>query len=624
MNPIIRTLVFVGAAVLSLGAAGLTYWSHRPAQVDWEADIGDWFFPDFTDPNKATSLEVATFDKEASKTSSFSVAFKDGKWRIPSHNNYPADGKDRLKSTAASVIGITRGTLAGKTKEAHKEHNLLDPLDASITESEGRGDRITLKAGDNPVPLVDLIIGKKKDGSSNTYYIRKADEDRFFLSEVKIELSTKFADWIEPDLLDLQQDNIQTILIDRYSVDESQGAILPGEQSVLKRESATADWKIDGIDATTLKPKTSVISAMLKSFDDLKIVGVRRKPEGLSSSLAGDEAIQLNNSSLADLQSRGYFYHPKRGLVSNEGDLLVSTFDGVSYVLRFGEVFTGSDIEIEAGGTQETEKKSAAEPKVEGDKPADPAADPAKTDEADATQKKSRYVFITAEFHEAAIGPAPVEPKKPKAPKADGPAADPAKPAEAKEGDKPAEPTAPVADPKVAEKAAYEAALKAYETASDVYRIRKKEYDDKKTSGEKKAKALNARFADWYYVISEELFTELRVKPEDLTEPLVAAPAGVEEEFPKMPPLPASPMTEAPAPEGDKPTTPPADPAKPGEGDKPVEPKSGNTPSEGDKPAAPEGDQPAAKTPPPAEPDQPAAPAEAPAAEGDAAPKSNP
>jgi Domain of unknown function (DUF4340) len=591
MNPIFRTLVFVGAAVLSLGAAGLTYWSHRPAQVDWAAELGEEFFPDFKDPNKATSLQVATFDKAASKTNSFSVEYKNGKWRIPSHNNYPADGKDRLKSTAASVIGITRGSSAGKTKDAHKEHNLLDPLDATITETEGRGDRITLKDGDKV--LVDYIIGKRKDGSSNTYYIRRADEERFFLSEVKIELSTKFADWIEPDLLDLKQDDIQTILIDRYSVNEAEQKIVQGEQSILRRETATADWQIEGIDAATLKPKTSVISAMLKSFDDLKIVGVRRKPEGLSASLQGGEALKVTNSTIADLQSRG-FYFTGKGLVSNEGDQLVSTFDGVSYVLRFGEVVTGSDIEIEAGSSKETEKKPAAEPKTDGDKPADPA----QPEEADPAKQKNRFVFITAQFDEAALGPAPVEPKKPVAPKDDTPA----KPVETKDGEKPAEPTAPVANPQAEAKAAYEAALKKYETDSDVYRIRKKEYDDKKTSGEKKAKALNTRFADWYYVISEELFTEIRVKPEDLVEPLVAAPEGVEQPFPETPPLPNVPKPVAPA-EAAAPAT---EPAKPADGEKPTEPKVGDKPQEGDtpneKPAADaakpaEGDKPATETP---------------------------
>jgi Domain of unknown function (DUF4340) len=239
MNPILRTLTFVVAAVLSLGAAGLTYTSHRPVKFDQSSEIGEWFFKEFTDPNTATSLEVATFDKAASKTSTFSVEKKDGKWRIPSHNNYPADGKDRLKSTAASVIGITRGAPAGVSKEAHKEHNLLDPLDTKITETEGRGDRITLKGGDKT--LVDFIIGKKKEGSANTYYIRHAGEERFFLSEVKIELSTKFSDWIEPDLLDLKQDDIQTIIIDRYSVNEAEQKIEQGEQSLLRRDAPTAD-----------------------------------------------------------------------------------------------------------------------------------------------------------------------------------------------------------------------------------------------------------------------------------------------------------------------------------------------------------------------------------------------
>ncbi len=598
MNPILRTLTFVVAAILSLGAAGLTFWSHRPAQVDWEADIGEWFFPTFTDPNKATSLQVATFDKAASKTTSFSVAFKDGKWRIPSHNDYPADGKDRLKQTAASVIGITRGTLAGKTKEAHKQHNLLDPLDTKITETDGRGDRITLKGGDTT--LVDFIIGKKKEGSNSTYYIRKADEDRFFLSEVKIQLSTKFSDWIEPDLLALKQDDVKSILIDRYAVNEAESKIDQGEQSLLNRENATADWKVDGIDATQVKPKTSVISAMLKSFDDLQIVGVRPKPEGLSASLQSGGTMKVTNSTIADLQSRGFFFTGK-GLVSNEGDLLVSTFDGVSYVLRFGEVFTGTDVDIEVGSSKETEKKVAEEPKTVGDKPADPA----KPVEADAAAKKSRFVFITAQFDAAALGPAPVAPKKPEAPKDEAPAADPAKPAAA--GDKPVEPAAPAVDANAEAKAAHEKAMQDYQTQSDVFRIKKKEFDEKKVSGEKKAKDLNARFADWYYVISEDLFTELRVKPEDLVEPLVAAAPGGEEGLPTIPPLPSTPQPAAPV-EGEPPAT---EPATPVEG----EPAAPEKPAvEAETPAAP-AEAPAVEVP-PAE--------AAPAAEGTAVPPATP
>lgn len=608
MNPLARTLAFVVAAVLSVGAAGLTYYSSRPAKVTWDTEIGKEFFPEFQDPNKATSLQVATFDKEASKTNTFSVEFKDGKWRIPSHNNYPADGKDRLKQTAASVIGIKRGTLAGSNKEAHKQHNLLDPLDQSINETEGRGDRITLKAGDTV--LVDYIIGKKKEGPGNIYYIRKADEASFFLSEVKIELSTKFGDWIEPDLLGLKRDDVKEIFLDRYSVNEAEGIVVQGEKSVLTRDNATADWKIDGIDATAVKPKSSVISAMLGSLDDLKITGVRKKPEGLSASLQGDESIKLNQTTLLDLQNHGYFYIPKKGIVSNEGDMLVSTFDGVSYVLRFGEMIEGSDVEIEIGSPTETTKKPAAEgEKKEGDKPAEDAKKDAAEEGADKASKKNRFVFIMAQHDPKMLGEPPVEPVKPEPPQAAAPAeAKPAAEGEKKEGDTPAEPAAPTPEAQAAAdaKAAYDEAMKKYQTDSDVYRIKKKEYDEKLAAGEKRAKELNSRFADWYYVISEDLFDELRVKPEDLVEPL--PPPEKLPETPLLPSTPAAEPAKEPAPEGDKPAA-----EKPAE-EKPAEP---TTPAEGDKPAEPakpEADKPA--EPPAAEADKPAAP-EAPKAEAE-------
>lgn len=610
MNPLPRTLAFVVAAVLSVGAAGLTYYSSRPAKVTWDTEIGKEFFPDFQDPNSATSLQVATFDKEASKTNTFSVEFKDGKWRIPSHNNYPADGKDRLKQTAASVIGIKRGTLAGTNKEAHKQHNLLDPLDQSINETEGRGDRITLKNGEKV--LVDYIIGKKKEGPGNIYYIRKADEPSFFLSEVKIELSTKFGDWIEPDLLGLKRDDVKEIFLDRYSVNEAEGVVVQGEKSVLNRDNATADWKIDGIDATAVKPKTSVISAMLGSLDDLKITGVRKKPEGLSASLQGDESIKLTQSTLLDLQNHGYFYIPKKGIVSNEGDMLVSTFDGVSYVLRFGEVIEGSDVEIEVGSPNESTKKPAAEgEKKEGDKPADEAKKDAGDEGADKASKKNRFVFIMAQHDPKLLGEPPVEPVKPEPPQEAAPAeAKPAAEGEKKEDEKAAEPVAPTPEAQAAAdaKAAYETAMMKYQTDSDVYRIKKKEYDEKLAAGEKRAKELNARFADWYYVISEDLFDELRVKSEDLVEPL--PPPEKLPETPLLPSTPAAEPAKEPAPEGDtpaaeKPAEKPAE-EKPAEGDKPAEPAA---PAEGDKPAEPakpEADKPA--EPPATEPEKPAEP----------------
>ncbi|RLS58089.1 MAG: DUF4340 domain-containing protein [Planctomycetota bacterium] len=577
MTSIQRTLVFLVAAVLSAGVAGFTHWSSRPKEVDWSQGIGEEFFPEFRDPGKATSLSVAVFDKKAAKTGTFSVEFKDGTWRIPSHNNYPADGKDRLKTTAASVIGITRGSLAGRTKEAHKEHNLLDPLDESAGDTEGRGQRITLK--DKDKVLVDYVIGNKKAGPGNTYYVRRADEERFYLSELKIELSTKFGDWIEPDLLDLRRDDVKAIVLDRYSVDIVQKKFADGPKSLIERDSATEDWTIADLDTTSQKPKTSVINSMLTAFDDLKIVGVRKKPEGLSASLSESDTLKVTQSDLDSLAARGYYFIPGKGLLSNEGELIVSTFNGVTYILRFGSVFTGSDVEVEIGS--EKEAATASPPKADN-----PQGEPAEG------VKKNRFVFITAQFNPEVIGEAPVEPVKPEPLKEDATAVP--------EADKPADGEKPAEGPKTDPKAAYDKALEEYNFQMSVFKIKKQEYDEKVAEGEKKAKRLNARFADWYYVISEDLFEDLRVKPEDLEEPNTPAPG---EPLPELPNLPKLPMKAEP--QGGKAATPetPAEPAKPAEG-APVEaekPAEGSPPADGAKPAEPPA--PAEEKPaPPAEP----------------------
>jgi len=45
-------------------------------------------FPNFTDPNQATTLEVIEYDQQSGSARPFKVTFKDGRWTIPSHNDY--------------------------------------------------------------------------------------------------------------------------------------------------------------------------------------------------------------------------------------------------------------------------------------------------------------------------------------------------------------------------------------------------------------------------------------------------------------------------------------------------------------------------------------------------------
>ncbi len=586
-----RTLVFVGAALVAAGLAAGTHRAMQPVSLEQFSDVGEEFYPDFKDPNAATGLRVAAYNEDAARVDVFNVEFKDGMWRIPSHHNYPADGEERLAKTATSIIGITRDAIVSTSADDYKRLGVLDPLDENVTGTEGRGDRITLLEGDTV--LADYIIGTKVEDQQNVYHVRRPDETRTYRAALDIDISTKFADWIEPGLLDVRRGDLREIVIDGYSIDETRGVLVPGEVSQLKRESSTAPWELEGLGENE-KVKTSEVNSIINGLEDLKIVGVRPKPPGLSADLKGEGGTKLDTIAFLDLQRKGYFVDAQGSLVSNEGEVRVGTADGALYVLRFGEVFTGSDVEIEVGKAADEETGKDADEPDSGTGQADNAdsaddktaeEDGKSDDQSDEPKKQSRYLFITAQFDGSLIPPPGEKPVAPEAPdegaksKPDEASDDKASDTDenqpegsadsdtedASDSDSGSEasdesgsddesdasdgsetstdPSAGTADKgetdadgdtvegdqaetdqdddAAKEPAAdeeYQKALAEYETKLEQWEKDQKAYEEKLEAGRKRVAELNARFADWYYVISAESFDKIRVARADLVE----------------------------------------------------------------------------------------------------------
>lgn len=442
MKEISRTIAFVVVAAVSvLGAAGM-HWASRPKASAEFADVSKPFYPDFKNPLEAKGLKVAAFDEDTASIKEFEVVFKDGKWRIPSHHDYPADGADRLAKTAASVMEITKDALASPRTSDHARFGVLDPLDEESTALKGRGQRITI-TGENGAVLADYIIGKKVDKRDGYYYVRNPKENQTYLARVEISLSTKFADWIESDLLKLDADKLVEVDVEKYSIDRTAMRIVNPERSKLTRTSFSDPWKLEGLNEETEELKADEVRSLVSNLDDLKIVGIRSKPAGLRPDLKIDSKIARNPIARTQLMNslvdKGFLPvedqdgNPR--LVSTEGEVIASTSEGVEYVLHFGEVFTGSDMEIESGFAKEDDSKKKGGEQKSDDQAGDAKkADGEKTegakDEADADStdkkkeglKKSRYLMVLVQFDESRLGPEPVKPEKP----------EPGEPAEAK------------------------------------------------------------------------------------------------------------------------------------------------------------------------------------------------
>jgi len=514
MNETTKTTVFVGVAAAALGVLMLLTMMSRTwdPELDPVEMIGKPLFADF-DPLAVTDMEIIDFDEDTSTASSFQVAQVDGKWSIPSHANYPTDAEDQLADAASSVMGLTVISVEGDNPGDHELYGVLDPDPKTLKPGDtGVGSRVIMKDKDNK-ELLNLIIGKKVPARDELRYVRRVGQDVVYAVKVKTDkLSTKFEDWIEDDLLKLSTWDIRQLHIRDHSIDEAQGVLMMrGEMRLAYDDSGDPKWKMvedktfdqgQWVNVELAEDEeldTDKLNDMKSALDDLKIVDVQRKPEGLSGDLKTAEDFAQNADARASLETKGFYFAPvgdQLELYSNEGDVRCMMKDGVQYVLRFGNI-TGSAAAAAASEGEEADSDSPG---------------------------MNRYIFVMAEFNPDAIE----KPDYEDVPEVEEGAIE--EGAEGEETD--AEATDEAAEEKAdeatddanSEDASSEDASsedgeteekseaeKERERIEKENKRKKDEYDEKIAAGKKKVEELNDRFSDWYYVISDEVYQKIHL-----------------------------------------------------------------------------------------------------------------
>lgn len=361
-NELRQTFLFcLAAAVLAAAAVVVDPGANTP---DIFSDQGELFFPEFTDAQAPKAIEVIDYNEETATATPLKVEYRDNKWLLPSHRDYPADAQDRLAATAAALIELKKDIVVTENVEDHAEYGVIDPFDETATSLVGRGKRVTLRDAEGDM-LADFVIGKEVPDKPGFRYMRIPGQRRVYAVETDADVSAQFQDWIETDLLKIDVAGLRRIQLNNYSIDERQGVIEEHDRFTLSKEND--NWRL-GSRAT----KDEVIAALTNALDNLKIVDAERKPDGLTQNLRTQEGIELTMESFQSLRSKGFFVNQFNGqLLSNEGEMLVDTDNGLQYTLRFGEIADGG----------------SSSSRVE------------KGTEADSGER--RYVFITVAFSQA-------------------------------------------------------------------------------------------------------------------------------------------------------------------------------------------------------------------------------
>jgi hypothetical protein len=605
-----KTIAFVVSALALTGLAGVTWQANRPQVISDFGSIGQPFFEDFTSNKQATNLEVVALDDKGSRRR-FQVRKQADVWTIPSHYDYPAEAAERLTNTASAVIGLKREALAGRNAAEHERYGVLDPDTAGSADPDTVGKRLVLKDSSGNT-LADFILGKEaaaldddqdraafeRDRTEKFYYVRRSDENLTYKAKLDLNLSTRFADWIDPALLQVEENKLVKMGIDDYQLREEAADALgtvrtlskvAGKPSTLTRMTGFDPWALEGMDESKFQLDAAKAGELTQTVADLKIVGVRPKfkwngkqlltadlelitPQNVQNGSPEFEQFQEAVLTLQDELSERGFQFAKKGeqliLVSEAGEFVAGTEDGVAYTLQFGKPVEGDEEAIEIGKGNDQPAAGAEKPaEVEAAK-ADSAANPA-------ASGKNRYVMIRVSVDPSLLGGqpvAPVEPAKPAQPEGYLPSPAPAQPAEGEAAPQPETPD--TRDPKFVE---FDAQLKAWEEARTTYELEKtqlemklKEFDEKLKAAQKRVAELNDRFGSWYYVVSAENLAGVLVKRTDLEKPK-AQPADAlparpninfeESNVPPAPPVIDPASGEAPAPPAGDQSPPPSQPA---------------------------------------------------------------
>jgi hypothetical protein len=339
------TIKFVAVALVTALAAFLLTPSYT-ASLDVTDDVGKLFYPKLKDFDQVEGLEVFSYDEDLGTVKTFKVQYKDGRWCIPSHSDYPADAVEQMAKVSASLFDLKKNQFVSEQVKDHEKFKVLDPADDKNANTiTGMGTRVNL-LDNKGAAIASYIFGDDVPNRNGFRYVRLPKEKRTYATVIQnIDLSTSFSDWIEKDLLKISSGDIVEINILNYEIDIQRRQKTQLKQYDLKKKDG--QWTMVGLRPDEqLTDKVKELESTLESF---LITGVRPKPEGLKKLLSG-KGDTLDESDQMSLASKGFYLVRSGGIQSNVGEVHVVTKKGVRYLLWFGELAYGTTNEVSATG----------------------------------------------------------------------------------------------------------------------------------------------------------------------------------------------------------------------------------------------------------------------------------
>ncbi len=525
-----KTATFWVVAVAALGVAGAAAWPKTVIEAQ-PSNVGQPLFEEFTDPMSAASLEIITFDEEEGRPAKFEVG-KQGDselWTIKSHGGYPADALEQMRDAATALVGLKILDVQTRNAEDHDDLGVVEPnLEKLKSGDVGIGRLVTFRDASNN-RLASIVIGDAVKDDPEKRYVRIPGQDPVYVVKLdESHLTSNFRRWIEDDLLRLSSIEIGTVEIQDYLSAPAQTRFVRVRNYTATIDKDGTTWKLrqlldfdpndEFIEPTVVQIApgdgldTAKLDTMADALDDLKIVDVVRKPNGMNTDFRNNRELAADKNALASLGQRGFYPQLNTDggveIYSANGELHVTLNDGVKYVMRFGNIAGLSPTEETEGEQGETEVLETG---------------------------VNRYLLVTTEVDESKFPipemksiPSSIEQLKTmlgvtsdrdaESPKTEPEDAGVESANDEKSADNVEPESAPEqsAGDELTEEEWQERLEAEQEKITKENRRIMDERKDRLATAQQRVRELNARFADWYYVIPEETYAQLRIKRDEL------------------------------------------------------------------------------------------------------------
>ncbi|MFW5698399.1 MAG: DUF4340 domain-containing protein, partial [Planctomycetota bacterium] len=232
---------------------GVAAWWPRPEPESFREDrSGQFIARKDVLPLEVERIAISSLDIDDGQIEKIVVRQEDQQWYIASRYDYPADGPaegdkgNQVAQALTAATSLTYGRMVTDDAVEHANLGVRNPNDFEPGDPEDAfGIHVELidKRGQD---VLDLIVGNEASELSTQeykyHYVRHPNQSAVYLGKyegfsedseaqwvdtnVTAMLSTDFKDWVEPDLMKLERDQVRRLTIDEHSVDFSQEARL--------------------------------------------------------------------------------------------------------------------------------------------------------------------------------------------------------------------------------------------------------------------------------------------------------------------------------------------------------------------------------------------------------------